>query len=517
MGKQVLLGTILGRWATYAAVAALCVVAAAGFADQASAYSASQAEAQSDPTTDPYTFPNIKLCCGIKAPVPQHPCSGPACARPPVIVHPHPPVHKPRPRIHRPRHYPHHEGPAYHQPEPVSLPPLHVGCGGYAPVPGAFPSLQPAIHAAQAGQTIKIHGGFPGPNCFEHHPVVIAKAVRIVGATQGPNGSSRPVLEWAGGTCLSVQGHASASIENVEIVTRGGGVCIEQAGGRLDLVGVQVNAPLTSAAIAVSQGLFATQNTNVITGGMALAASNASVVLKGSTFTRQPARGIAAYVAPVAYVPEAAPPPATFQPVYAPGLGAIDPNAPYNGGGGGPAVFVRAHGAPQPQSITPVQTFVRDDVDGRAVVLLNASRAELGGVSIAGGPVGLQALMYGSNTDRPVTLNGVTVSANTSGKDAGIQVLSNGGYGYPSAFLGQAGVSVAGYRTGIEVRAAIAEILGSQISANRDGIVIDEHSFGRAEGNAISHDDDCICIGGDCSDKDFWNGRFTARGNQCRS
>lgn len=512
MAKRALTGTFLARWIGYAALAAACVLFAAGSADIAAAYSASQAEAQSDPTTDPYTFPNIKLCCGIKAPVAQHPCSGPSCVKPPVIVQP--PVRRHPPRVRRP-HYPQDGGPIY-DPTPIALPPLHVGCGGYAPVPGAFPSLQPAINAAQPGQTIKVHGGFPGPNCFEHHAVVITKAVRIVGVTQGPNGGSRPALEWAGGTCLSVQGNASASIENVEILTRGAGVCLEQAGGRLDLVGVQVNAPLASAAIAVNQGLLATQNTNVITGGMALAASNASVLLKGSSFTRQPARGIAAFVAPVAYVPSAAPP-TQFQPVYAPGPGAVDPNAPYNGGSGGPVVLLQSHSGPQPHPITPVQTFVREDVDGRAVVLLNASRAELNGVTIAGGPVGLQALMYGSNTDRPVILNGVNVSANTSGKDAGIQVLSNGGYGYPSAFLSQSGVTIAGYRTGIEVRAAIAEILGSQISAKRDGIVVDKHSFGRAEGNAIGHDDDCICIGDDCSDKDFWNGRFTARGNQCRS
>jgi hypothetical protein len=52
-------------WAVAALVASGLSLAAGGFAP-ALAYSGAQAEAQSDPVSDPYGFPNIKLCCEQK-------------------------------------------------------------------------------------------------------------------------------------------------------------------------------------------------------------------------------------------------------------------------------------------------------------------------------------------------------------------------------------------------------------------------------------------------------------------
>ena len=54
-----------GFWAATAVVASGLVLAA-GAHFPALAYSGAQAEAQSDPVSDPYGFPNIKLCCEHK-------------------------------------------------------------------------------------------------------------------------------------------------------------------------------------------------------------------------------------------------------------------------------------------------------------------------------------------------------------------------------------------------------------------------------------------------------------------
>jgi hypothetical protein len=498
-------------WALF--LIAVLGLSAVFLAGNAYAYSAAQGEAMSDPSAaDPYTFPNIKPCCGVR----PNPCAHGGC-RPPIRRTCHS-----RPRgcdRHHDDNGPYPGGgqrPGGHGPEVVT-----VTCGG-----GYFRSIQDAVDFVREGGTVNVQGGFPGPAC--QGPIVIRRSVNIVGAGD-PYGQSRATVQSGGGMCVSVQGYGTvASLANLDLVADGGGACVQLNGGVLHLTNVSINAPHSYAGISVDQGLMSGRSLSVVAGGPALSANAASILIEGANLISVGERSgeNRPYREAGPRIVHPAPDydrgydnrekngfpngnPGGYPGGYPQGYPGGDPDAPYNGGG--QIVFVPMQGPPPSYGPENGPSHVR----GGAVVDLDGSRADFRDVLVRGGRSGIAAILSGMYADRGVTLSGVRIESGEHRGGTGILAMSSGGYGQPSALTVHPGTSIKGFKTGIDVRGALATIAGAIVDAKDTGIAADRYALGMAERNTISYGDECQCLDGSCGRGERSNGRFSFRGNSC--
>jgi hypothetical protein len=521
---------MLGKFLTIATLAALSVLAAA---TPANAYSASQAEAMTDPShRDPYTFPNVKPCCGAK----PDPCANGRCR----VVTPRPkpcwerasgcsrPVRRTKPR------------PAWRcrgedcDDRPVYRETLHVRCDGG----GDTRTLQEAINMVQDGEgQIYVYGGFPGGTCREN--LRITGSVTLIGVGEGPN-RQRPDLETPAGPCITVSGsRARARIVDMNITSAGGPSCIEVNGGTLRLEGVNVNASAAGAAVVVRSGWFSavpsgSARTWIIGGGAAVMAQASDIVVGGSILQTAGA---------FAYTPFSALPPhggyAPYQPGYPPLRFIDDPDAPYGGGRmpeanqwpGSPAPVTYPQPAPQPVNTwpqgapapsypqpvypQPVYTgpaYAPPPVNayapapmlnpqpapfaGTPALVLDESQGIIRESEIRGGSIGIAAVISSSRTGRDVRVTNSRIRSEAGA--TGILAVASGGWsGMPSRLIVDQNTEIEGFDVGIDLYRTGVALNQFGVKAGSTGIRADGFAYGTITAPRVAASGRCFRFEGD--------------------
>lgn len=215
-----------------AMAAVVWIVGGSSFA-MAKGVPASQIESQFDPGQDPYTFPNIKLCCEPSSPPP------------------------PRRRCHDCGNG-HPEGPGGWTHSAV------VNCGAPTVRNVSFSSLREAVHAVRSGGHILVT---PGAAC-DLSGVSFGRAVTVQTQEYGYGGRA----QLSGGSCavISSGGHHSAG----GVVFRGVDIegCLALHGGALTIDETNIAWRGQDAAVRVSSGNL------VIIGKSTIRAREAAVV-----------------------------------------------------------------------------------------------------------------------------------------------------------------------------------------------------------------------------------------------
>jgi hypothetical protein len=504
---------MLGKFLAIALLAIAAVVAASA---PAAAYSASQAEALSDPShADPYTFPNVKPCCGAK----PNPCANGRCQ--PAAPRPRPcwereagckPVRKPRPKpSSRCR------GDECYDSRPVRT--LHVRCDGG----GDTRTLQEAIDLVQGGDgQIYVYGGFPGGACRES--LRITGSVTLIGVGEGPM-RQRPELETPPGVCLSVSGpRARARLVDLNILAAAGQSCIEVNGGSLRLEGVNVNAAASGAAVVVRSGWFsaaptASARTWILGGGPAVMAQTSDVVIGGSVLQ---SAGAFAYTPFAAIVPPGGYSP--YPPGYPPLRFIDDPDAPYGGGrmpesnpwpGTAPApayppqpvnTWPQAPAQPVPVYPSPgypAASYPQPVLNpqpapftGTPVLVLEESQGVVKDSEIRGGSIGVAAVISSSRTGRDVRISNSRIVSERG--SAGIFAVASGGWsGLPSRLITDQTTDIAGFETGVDLYRVGVALYGLGIKAGGTGIRADAAASGVVAGPRVAASGRCFRFDGD--------------------
>lgn len=527
------------------AIAALALAAAFAASLPAAAYSASQVEALSDPShSDPYTFPNVKPCCGAK----PDPCANGRCrpATPPRVrpCWERPtgckrPVRTVRPRPERCR------GENCYDRRPARQMTLDYRCDGG----GDTRTLQEAIDMVQDGDgQIYVYGGFPGGVCRES--IRITGSVTLIGVGEGPN-RQRPDLETPPGPCITVTGsRARARIVDMNINAGAGASCIDVNGGTLRLEGVNVNAAASGAAVVVRSGWFTavpsgSSRTWILGGGPAVMAQSSDVVIGGSLLQTAGA---------FAYTPFAAlPPPGGYAPTspgYPPLRYIDDPDAPYGGGRlpesntwpGAPAphspvpqpVNGWPQGAPQPvytgpgypQSAYPVPAYPAPayasapslnpqpaPFSGTPVLVLEESQGVVRESELRGGSMGVAAVISSSRSGRDVRISNSRIRSEAGA--TGITAVASGGWtGLPSRLIVDQNTEIEGFDTGIDLIRAGVALNGFGIKAGNTGIRADAFANGTIYGARVLASGRCYRIEGDSYSGDR-PGRLSVSASSC--
>jgi hypothetical protein len=189
---------------SWSLVAALSASAAAvtlfALPQPAMSYSASQAEAQTDPGNDPYDFPGIQVCC----------------------------------KPHHARHGKRRHGKGRGHGRDHGDESVFVDCGASPKDDDdVFTNLQDAVDNVDAGGVIRVRSAFPGNGCVGN--VVITKSVTIIGVGEnggnnggdddddepysGPPPSGRPITAVVDG-CISIwgPGRPRVTLRDLEIL-----------------------------------------------------------------------------------------------------------------------------------------------------------------------------------------------------------------------------------------------------------------------------------------------------------
>lgn len=507
-------------------IVAIVMLALAAFlaaAAPASAYSASQAEAMTDPSTaDPYTFPKVKPCCGAK----PDPCANGGCS----VVKPRPRPCWERPSGCRPASRPvrpsrpcYGEG-CYRPSRPAET--LHVRCDGG----GDTRTLQEAIDLVQDGDgTVYVYGGFPGGTC--RGSLRITGSVTLIGVGEGPN-RQRPELESGPGPCLVVAGsRARARIVDMNIIAAGGPACIDISGGTLRLEGVNVNAAASGAAVIVRSGWFSaarsasTPGTWIFGGGPAVMAQSSDVLISDTRLQSAAAFAYAPFASvqpPGGYAPSG--------PGYPPIRYIDDPDAPYGGGRlpesnpwpgsdaprpapprpintwpqalPGPVYGQPVYGSPypppsgNPYAVAPVLNPAPAPFSGTPVLVLDESQGLVQRSEILGGTTGVAAVISSSRTGRDLRIRDTLIKSERGA--TGLLAVASGGWsGLPSRVIVEGRTEVTGFDTGVSLNLVGATINSVSVTAGYTGISADKGAYGVIYAPRVSARGRCFRFDGD--------------------
>lgn len=494
----------------------------------AAAYSASQAEALSDPShADPYTFPNVKPCCGAK----PDPCANGKCRS--VAPRPRPCWERPsgcRRAVRKPsRCYGDDCGDRPRR----SVASLHVRCDGG----GDVRTIQEAIDLVQDGDgTVYVYGGFPGGTCRES--LRITGSVTLIGVGEGPM-RQRPDLETPPGPCVVVAGsRARARIVDLNINAAAGPSCIEVNGGTLRLEGVNVNASASGAGVVVRSGWFTAAPTGsaqtwILAGGPAVMAQGSDVVIGGSVLQTAGAFSYTPFVAmvpPGGYAPNVPgyPPLRFFADLDAPyGGGAPPPSNPWpdpNAPAIPPAPAQPVNNWPQPaapQTIYPQPAYAQPAYGqpvyatpapgaypapvlnpapapfaGTPVLVLEESQGVIQNADIRGGTTGVAAIISSSRSGRDVRISNSRI-VSQSGVTGILAVASGGWSGMPSRLVVDQNTQVSGFETGIDLSRVSVAMNALGIAAGTTGVQADEFANGTIYSPRVAAGRRCFRFGGD--------------------
>ena len=208
----------------------------------AQAYSGSQAEAQMDPSNDPYSFPNIQLCCKPKKKV----------SRP-----------------HRPWYGPNGPGPG---PGGPGGPVQYVSCG--EPRPYTSSSIGEALDRLRNGGRIRVlpYGACDISGLSIDESVVIESAEEYGGRAELRSGSCATVAPGYGS---SVVGFSNIDIDG----------CLVVQNGRLDFNRVNLASRGAGDAVRLNGGSFSSTESTIRARGPAINAVRGTMVsLTGGGF-----------------------------------------------------------------------------------------------------------------------------------------------------------------------------------------------------------------------------------------
>ena len=310
-------------WSLVGALIALCFGAALFALPQpATAYSAAQAEAQTDPGNDPYNFPSIELCCHPH--VPHWPSY---CERFPDA---------PRCSCRRRHHHHHHDdgddaydgdhhgdrgddegdrscegGEGWHGSHHGDE--VDVDCGADPRNRHVFTTLQEAVEYVEPGGLIRVRSAFPGSGCVGN--IVITKSLTIqgVGASggdgygehgrsadepyRGAPGEGNPVTAVVDG-CVSIwgPGRPRVTLRDIEILgTTTGYVkdcnpvpAVNEGSSGLTPPRTRTGENLFTA-LMVDGGTLVGSNLSVRSAGRAFFAEHSVVELTGGNLAAHPA------------------------------------------------------------------------------------------------------------------------------------------------------------------------------------------------------------------------------------
>jgi hypothetical protein len=238
-------------WAAAAFIAGGLALAAT--ATPALAYSGAQAEAQSDPVADPYSFPSIKLCCEKKK------------------------SHKRRRRGGGGGGYP--DGPGYPDDDDYgggygSRGGVRVSCG--EPDRRAYSSIGEALEHVREGGRIRVR---PGPAC-DVSGLTIPFGVTI--ESDDYDYGARAELR-SSGECLTIAPGYGSSLVAFRGVDIDGCVTVER--GRLDFNEVNLASRSSGDAVRLNGGQFSATESTIRARGTAVnAVRGAMVSLTGGGF-----------------------------------------------------------------------------------------------------------------------------------------------------------------------------------------------------------------------------------------
>lgn len=222
-------------------IAAAGALFATATATPALAYSGAQAEAQTDPNADPYSFPNIQLCCKKKKRIYNGPHGG-GGGRPT---------------------WPGPDGPDR----------LVVSCG--APYPYTYPSVGAALSRAGHNSTIYVR---PGAAC-DISGLVFDRSVKIVSADFQYGGRAELIAR----ECAHVNGRYGSSVTQFDNVDIEG--CLTVDSGRLDFNEVNLASRSDRDAVTVNGGTFSATDSTIRARGTAINARRGLMVsLTGGGF-----------------------------------------------------------------------------------------------------------------------------------------------------------------------------------------------------------------------------------------
>jgi hypothetical protein len=535
---------MMGR---YIAIALLGLVGFMTAGAPAFAYSASQAEALTDPSSaDPYTFPNVKPCCAAKPdpcangrcralPPRQRPCwerpSGCRSSAPPRrrVVREREVIIEDR-EIREERRY------------PTRRLTLDYRCDGG----GETRTLQEAINIAQDGDGIVyVYAGFPGGQCRE--ALRVTGSVTLIGVSDDPSSQRRPDLEPPPGPCITVSGpNASLRIENININSAGGPACIEISRGAVRLDGTNINAPGALAGVMVRSGRLTTAASSsarsaILGGGPAVIAQASDVLIRDTLLETSKAY---AYTAAMSYAPAGGYPsyPIGYPPVR---FLMDDPDAPYAGGGAvsnpWPGSDQPSYPPPRPISpqnswsgstgtLVPGPTYPATAIapypgtsrmipapkafDGTPVLVLEESQALIQRARIQRGTTGIAAILSSNRTGRDVRIRDTLIDG-SRGETGILAVGSPGWLGQSSRLVVEGATEIRGYNNGIDLLSVAANITGVTVAADDNGIRADKYAFGQVYGPRVTASGRCFRVDDDGFSGDK-QGSLTFYATSCR-
>ncbi|MBI1211862.1 MAG: hypothetical protein GC190_10400 [Alphaproteobacteria bacterium] len=466
-----------------AAIAAVAAVATISLSIRtAFAHGASEAEALTEPSTDPYDFPNIELCCQ-----PHHPRGPSFCQRFPD-----------EPRCHRDRRR-HHGGYRHHRGHDE----VDVDCGAGSRSRHVFTSLQEAVEDVEDGGLIRVRSAFPGSGCVGN--VVITKNVTIVGVGENggrsldeayrPSRSGRPITAVVDG-CISIwgPGRPRVTLRDIEILGTTSGYVkdcnpiprVNEGSSGLTPPRQRSGANLFTA-LMIDGGTFVGSNVSVRSAGRAFFAEHSVVEITGGNFAAHPAYDAA----------DAA-------------MWLLRTQARLQG--------VSIAGG---QDGVVISMLDRYPVTFRDVAILPV-RTQVGGVYPEDGR------LYRGKTGVRVKVDYEDLPSTADHEVAQFNWTGGTVHGYRQGI--DVGPGVNGTINGVTIidtkrathfaRGAQLMFANNKITGNRQvGIQIDPGAIGQAVNNDITWSrGDCICYGDECTrgkDGDF--GGFGLHGNVCRS
>lgn len=456
------------RWLLLAGFAVVSLGAAIALValPPAQAYSAAQGEAM----TDPYSYPDVDLCCKPK------PKSVPYCVR-------HPEAKRCYCKEH-PEDVQECSGNSSDDPNAPNAPPpmqdVTVDCGTTYSGGSEFNSLQEAIDYVEWGGTISVRSGFPGGDCREH--VHINKSVTIQGMEEGNRRT--PVIING---CLTIAGEDRPRVvlNDVQILgtTTGlnGDTCSRERARYTGYDGrihdQRIDGVYNVTALSVAGGTLVGNNVVVRSAAHALDADHSEIDLTNARLAARPDAEIA---------------------VSLEGSQARFSDVTVAGG----LIGVRAWMMDR----HPVN-FDR--------VNIQSSRTQSG--NAAAGDIGLIVEMVDEGLP---ALPGAEAESFTwsVGEIRGFKSGVVLGAGSNSSI---SNVTVHEPSFGFTVKsAATATLTGNRIERSRSiALSLERGALGRASSNAASYvDGDCFCSDGDCDedDDDIKTGPYKLDGNSCQ-
>ena len=466
-------------WSLAVAFGALALtVGLLALPQRALSYSASQAEAQTDPSPDPYSFPGIEICC-----------------------RPHPDGHRGKRWGRKGRH---HGGRGRGGDGDESV---DVDCGA-GPDADVFTNLQQAVDAVEPGGLIRVRSAFPGGGCVGN--VVITKSLTIVGVGEnsgnssddeddpyrGPSRSGNPITAVVDG-CISIwgPGRPRVALRDLEILGTTTGYVKDcnpipriNEGTTGLTPGRQRSGENLFTALMIDGGTLVGSNVSVRSAGRAFFAEHSVVEFTGGNFAAHPAYDAA----------DAA-------------MWLLRTQAKLQGvsvAGGRDGIII--------SMLDRYPVFFKD-------VAVLPVRTQVGGVYPSDGRLyrgksGVRVKVdyedLPSTADHQVamfTWIGGTVHGYRQGIDVSPGVNGN-----------ISGVTIVDTKRAVHfARGAQVQFANNKITGNQQvGIQIDPGAIGQASNNDVTWArGDCICFGDECSERssDVDAGGFVLHGNVCRA